>query len=231
MTASDENFLSRWARRKAEIARAEARPSEVPDGAAKTGEEEAADESPFDLASLPSLDDITAQTDIRPFMHRLVPADLRNAALKRMWELDTAIRDYVGPATEYAWDWNEGGNAPGYGPLEAGYKAAEAAIRMFSAQAGDHTLVEGPADNVNSQAAAIASEIREPEPDGLPSKPVMVEMQTVRLSTKSDTIERVADSPSVGGNISHAHASIAAERPAHAALHKTAGRHGRATPK
>lgn len=230
MTASDENFLSRWARRKADVAKAEARPSELPDGAAKTGEE-GAEDPPFDLASLPSLDDITAQTDIRPFMHRLVPADLRNAALKRMWELDTAIRDYVGPATEYAWDWNEGGNAPGYGPLEAGYKAAEAAIRMFSVQEGDHTLVEGPAEGANSQAAAIASEIREQEPDRLPSKPVMVEMQTVRLSTKSDTIERVADSISEGEHTSEAHPGIEEERPIHAALHKSSARHGRATPK
>ncbi len=86
-------------------------------------------------------------------MNALVPADLRNAALRRMWELDTAIRDYVSPATEYAWNWNEGGNAPGYAPLEAGFRAAEAAARMFSAPQMDNTLVESSVELDNSQAS------------------------------------------------------------------------------
>ena len=34
-----------------------------------------------------------------------------------MWSLDPAIRDYVGEAREYAYDWNVPGGVPGNGPL------------------------------------------------------------------------------------------------------------------
>jgi hypothetical protein len=44
-----------------------------------------------------------------------VPAALKNAALRRMWSLDPAIRDYRDLAVDYAWDWNTPGGLPGGG--------------------------------------------------------------------------------------------------------------------
>jgi hypothetical protein len=55
--------------------------------------------------------------DLSLFMRSGVPVSLRNAALRRMWALDPAIRDRVGDALEYAYDWNIPGNVPGSGPL------------------------------------------------------------------------------------------------------------------
>lgn len=136
---SEAGFLGRWAKRKAQVrAQENAEPAEsvVPQGelpskqtAPKTAEEEA---EPFDLASLPSLDDITASTDVTAFLRREVPEFLRNAALKRAWAADPGIRDYVNPAMEYAYDWNVIGGVPGSGELEAGYDAASQVAQMFS---------------------------------------------------------------------------------------------------
>jgi len=47
-----------------------------------------------------------------------VPEAWRAAALRRVWVMDPAIRDFVGPA-DYAWDWNKPGGVPFYGPLRA----------------------------------------------------------------------------------------------------------------
>src|SRR5207244_8833403 len=53
-----------------------------------------------------------------------VPEHLRNAALRKSWALDPAIRNYVNPALEYAYDWNDPGGVPGSSELRAGMDVA-----------------------------------------------------------------------------------------------------------
>ncbi len=81
----------------------------------------AASQAPADteqhLLELPSLDALTPETDLTPFLRTGVPSALRNAALRRMWSLDPSIRDFVSEAREYAYDWNTPGGVPGLGPL------------------------------------------------------------------------------------------------------------------
>ena len=67
----------------------------------------------FDLSSLPKLEELTAATDITAFLRKGVPEHLRNAALRKSWALDPAIRNYVNPALDYAYDWNTPGGVPG----------------------------------------------------------------------------------------------------------------------
>jgi hypothetical protein len=134
-----EDFLSRWSRRKRDadkeslpneenkqILSAELAPPEA-DAPASTDEENAAEPaakvetaeekekggSAFDLSKLPSLESITADTDIRPFLAAGVPANLRQAALRRVWVADPGIRDFIGIA-ENQWDFTAGGDAPGF---------------------------------------------------------------------------------------------------------------------
>jgi hypothetical protein len=112
------DFLSRWSRRK-RAAEAEPKvpppPSEVADpGQAADGKTEPPAATPVEL---PNLDDLTSHSDLTAFLQQGVPVSLRNAALRRMWSLDPAIRDYVGDARDYAWDWNVPGGVPGTGPL------------------------------------------------------------------------------------------------------------------
>jgi hypothetical protein len=71
----------------------------------------------FDPASLPPLDSITAETDIRAFLGAGVPAEVARAALRQAWAADPKIRNFVGLA-ECDWDFNKPGGVPGFGPLE-----------------------------------------------------------------------------------------------------------------
>src|ERR1700686_2166879 len=120
----DKSFLARWSQRKREAKRpdreAPVAEANVPPGPAI--EEDAAPE--FDLSSLPKLEDVTETTDITAFLRKGVPEHLRNAALRKSWALDPAIRNYVNPALEYAYDWNTPGGVPGSSEIGAGVDVA-----------------------------------------------------------------------------------------------------------
>ena len=73
---------------------------------------------PVDLASLPSIEAIAGDTDVRGFLQSGVPGELTRAALRRAWTSDPAIRDFVGIA-ENQWDFNDPNAIPGFGPLPA----------------------------------------------------------------------------------------------------------------
>ncbi len=114
-----ENILARWARRKSE-ARPASKPGEV--SGRETAESDAPalpDENsePFDLSSLPLIESINAETDLRVFFAKGVPADLTRAALRAGWSADPAIRDFIG-LSENSWDFNDPKAMHGFGTLE-----------------------------------------------------------------------------------------------------------------
>ena len=128
MTTS-ENFVSRWARlkRNADTQRRTepaGDPLLLPHADASPGGAEStiahpridAVDEPFDPASLPSIETITVNTDIRGFLQSRVPAELTRAALRQAWASDPAIRDFIGIA-ENQWDFNDPDSIPGFGPL------------------------------------------------------------------------------------------------------------------
>jgi hypothetical protein len=123
-----ENFVLRWARlkRNADIQRgiepaadplpsAEASAGDA-EGAAAQSRIDAAAGEPSDPASLPSIDSISASTDISGFLQNRVPVELTRAALRQAWASDPAIRDFIGIA-ENQWDFNDPNTIPGFGPL------------------------------------------------------------------------------------------------------------------
>jgi Protein of unknown function (DUF3306) len=103
------NFILRWARLKREADTGRAEASALP-------QTDAAADQAFDPASLPSIEAITAGTDIRGFLQSCVPSDLTRAALRQAWASDPAIRDFIGIA-ENQWDFNDPDALPGFGPL------------------------------------------------------------------------------------------------------------------
>jgi Protein of unknown function (DUF3306) len=127
-----ENFLTRWSSRKlanrAPSAREDAHAGREPRDARGTGENDtlaktskdgdAQDNPPFDVAQLPPLDSIGADTDITAFLHRDVPPDLTRAALRRAWTSDPTIKDFVG-LVENGWDFNDPSAMSGFGPISA----------------------------------------------------------------------------------------------------------------
>jgi hypothetical protein len=117
--AEEHNVFLRWARLKQAAKQrpdAEAAPTDSQEAAAPPVAG-AAGEEPFDLASLPSIESIVADTDIAAFLRAGVPAELTRAALRRAWTSDPAIRDFIGIA-ENQWDFNDPNAIPGFGPLD-----------------------------------------------------------------------------------------------------------------
>ena len=102
----------------------------------------AAPQPEFDLASLPSLDSITAATDIRAFLAPGVPKELARAALRRAWSADPAIRDFVGLA-ENDWDFTDPTAMPGFGALPPG-TTSRSWWRRFSARAKSRPIPTPP---------------------------------------------------------------------------------------
>ncbi len=144
-----EKFLERWSRRKHEAAK----PVELP-VATPAAEVEAAEpvdreaESPanpttpqradraaaagpnIDLSKLPSLDSITAATDVRPFLAPGVPPELARAALRRAWVADPAIRDFVG-LQENDWDFTNPSSMAGFGELPRDFDLRKLVAEIF----------------------------------------------------------------------------------------------------
>lgn len=136
-----KNFVTRWSRRKLKAAERENENKGPAVGreqaAASDGEihknkpTEKSTPPELDISSLPSIESITAQTDIRPFLQAGVPADLRQAALRRAWVSDPAIRDYIG-LSENSWDFNAPNSMMGFGSLDS--KLAKELLAQFMAE-------------------------------------------------------------------------------------------------
>ena len=112
----------------------------------------------------PSLDDLTADGDLSAFLREGVPAALKNAAMRKMWSLDPAIRDHVG-LSEYAWDFNKPDAMSGFGPLEAGRAVAD-----FLSTVSRETPAEPEVAPPAPEAPAVAPEPTASHPPEEPAK-------------------------------------------------------------
>jgi hypothetical protein len=121
--SNDTDFLARWSRRKHHAATDKIRQSKSEstsdDNVSGTSAALAQGESrlQFDPASLPTIESVGAETNIRAFLEAGVPGDLARAALRRVWSLDPAIRDFVG-LSENSWDFNAPGAMAGFGSID-----------------------------------------------------------------------------------------------------------------
>src|SRR5687768_11853961 len=190
-----ENFLERWSRRKVEAERqapnaaAEQDATQAPDEKAgdkapapasqepanhaqasvTTGDKPSATPDPkpkFDLASLPSLDSITAASDVRAFLTPGVPVELTRAALRRAWVTDPAIRDFKGLA-ENDWDFTNPNAMAGFGDLPADFD-----VRKLVAQ------IMGEPGEVKEPKAA--------EPEPAPAASVQQSAPPQKIASVSD---------------------------------------------
>src|ERR1700716_857805 len=135
----DKSFLARWSQRKHEAKQPE-HDAPVADADVPSKPVAVDDAAPeFDLSTLPKLEELTASTDITAFLRKGVPEHLRNAALQKSWALDPAIRNYVNPALEYAYDWNTPGGVPGGGELGAGVDVARLVSQIMGEPAAETT--------------------------------------------------------------------------------------------
>lgn len=171
------SFLARWSERKRAEARAERAPEpprdvatealSAPDAPMPQG---APDDqgAPLDLDALPSIEDITGDTDIGAFLRRNVPGDLRNAALRRAWTSDPTISRFIEMA-DYDWDFNAPGGNQVFGPLSSAVDAARMAAEILNPP--PRALPE-PVDPV-APTQGLEGSSQDPEPPGPYDVPIV----------------------------------------------------------
>jgi hypothetical protein len=173
-----KSFLSRWSQRKQEA--------------------ESATEPEFDLSSLPKLEDLTETTDITAFLRKGVPESLRNAALRKSWALDPAIRNYVNPALDYAYDWNTPGGVPGSSEIGAGMDVARLVSQIMGSGESVAERAGSGAEPENAPAAdpthsAANSALQKAELD-LPAPAVRLSSEVQKLSDNEEAAPNKAAS-------------------------------------
>lgn len=179
--AGDDDFLSRWSRRKTQArAGVPVQPAPVPaaplDDQTTGALPPAIQPAKADPVALPPVESLTTESDFQPFMAPGVDPGLRRAALKTLFGdprfnvmdmLDTYVDDYSKPDPLPA-DWLEKleqlsrlGDRAGRDRAEAERKAAEAqAERLAAETAGESASSQAPAE---APASDQADDAREPE--------------------------------------------------------------------
>ena len=117
-----DGFLARWSRRKRSSTSrklSSPRTSSADDAAEATVSaplRQEAGEPRIEPPPLPPIESLDAASDITPFLARGVPVELTRQALRKAWQSDPVIRDFVG-LSENAWDFNAPDGVPGFGSL------------------------------------------------------------------------------------------------------------------
>ena len=224
-SAGNKNFMARWSQRKQEAKQpdhdAPTANSDVPSG--PVAESDVAQE--FDLSSLPKLEDMTATTDITAFLRKGVPEHLRNAALRKSWALDPAIRNYVNPALDYAYDWNTPGGVPGSSEIGSGMDVA----RLVSQIMGGGSTVEPPVPAVAPGNETAGDPAQSLEHDAIHKSELELPAQAVRLSKETVSVAQKPANAEEGSHIV-AEGAEPSEVSRSAAPQQVVRRHGSAKP-
>lgn len=225
---NNEDFLRRWSRRKraAETSSKPSSPQTLADpppreGGAVESEIESAEE--FDLSVLPSIDSITATTDVAAFLRKGVPLTLTREALRRAWVADPAIRDFV-ELVENAWDFNNPNAMAGFGPLDC---TPEEVRDLVARIVGDRNPVAK--DDANPAAPQLQREVANPAdapPDNSPDQTAVADAAKSGTDQVENDRERAeASLPTPSG----ASAAVGNSQPhGVSVVHRT---HGRALPR
>ncbi len=166
----DKGFLARWSQRKRQ-AKPPDRETPLADAKVPPAPSAEGDAEPeFDLSSLPKLEDV-------------IPEHLRNAALRKSWALDPAIRNYVNPALEYAYDWNTPGGVPGNSEIGAGMDVARLVSQIMGG--GESTQEASPSAEPGKEPASEAAQSGEHDatqkPPDLPAQALRPEHETISM--------------------------------------------------
>jgi Protein of unknown function (DUF3306) len=177
----DKGFLARWSQRKQQANSPDREAPVADDNVPPVPSAERDAEPEFDLSSLPKLEDVTEATDITAFLRKGVPEHLRNAALRKSWALDPAIRNYVNPALEYAYDWNTPGGVPGNSEIGAGMDVARLVSQIMGGDESTHgasTSAE-PGKGPEGEAAQAGEHDATQKPPDSPTQALRLDNETI----------------------------------------------------
>jgi hypothetical protein len=174
-------FLARWSRRKRGLAPTAAPPPPAQVRAPQPAPlheaaEEATPAPAIDPAALAAIEGATDLAALRDALGPQVSPLLRQAALRRLWALDPAIRDFVGPA-DYAWDFNAPDGVPGFAISLSG----EVGRLLAQAIGAIDAPVEAPVE---------APKVAEPAPPAMPAVAIVAPAPPA-----SPTVLLAADEP------------------------------------
>jgi hypothetical protein len=181
---TEEPFLQRWARRKADAAKpaAEQAPSETPGpetpgvdtkttqtaSLPQTPEAQPADKrsetEEIDLSTLPDIESLDVDSDFSVFMQNGVPEALQQRALQKLWRLDPAF-GHIDGLLEYGEDFTGGG------------LVAEAVNTIYKVGKGMRTDEEEKAESEAAEDVAAAGaedaaeDVAEAETDAATDRP------------------------------------------------------------
>lgn len=167
-------FLARWSRLKRAPEKEPAPELEPPKAASALEPPEPAScpipgLPEIDLASLPKIEDLTASSDFSIFLKPGIPGALRAAALRKMWSVDPAIRDFIN-CVDYQWDFNTPGGLPFGFSAELGGD-----IKKLLAQAiGERDEEEEARLAAELEAKRAAEEAAQPLPEPEPEPEMLV---------------------------------------------------------
>jgi hypothetical protein len=152
-----------------------------------------------------------------------VPEHLRNAALRKSWALDPAIRNYVNPALEYAYDWNTPGGVPGSGEIGAGMDVVRLVSQIIGGGESTHeasTSAE-PGKGPASEAAQSGEHDATQRPPDLPTQALRLDNETISMREEPRNSEAGSGVETKRAEASEQSGSIAPQQ---------ARRHGSAKP-
>src|SRR5229473_5389600 len=224
-SADNKNFLARWSQRKREAKQPD-RDAPTVNADAPFGPVAESDVvQEFDLSSLPKLEDMTATTDITAFLRKGVPEHLRNAALRKSWALDPAIRNYVNPALDYAYDWNTPGGVPGSSEIGSGMDVA----RLVSQIMGGGSTVEPAVPAVSPGNETASDPAQSLEHNTIDKPELELPAQAVRLGKETVSVAQKPANAEEGSHIV-AEGAEHSEESRSAAPQQVVRRHGSAKP-
>jgi Protein of unknown function (DUF3306) len=190
----NEPFLSRWSRQKQQ----QVQKPQKPPVAAKPDEPE----PEIDLSKLTKVEDLTAESDITQFLQKGVPDALQKLALRKMWSLDPAIRDFVEVA-ENQWDFNVAGGI--HGLFEEVAEGTDVSVWMSQATQsvfgddakkpaeavadGPHNLPPEPTDDAANNVAVQHDASSSPGPEMLAALPAVAPAPAVPVRQAAVVIQ------------------------------------------
>lgn len=215
-----EDFLSRWSRRKREVAKAEQEPPQpaaeapAPEQESVTQQTETQEADEVDLSSLPPIEEITGTTDISGFLRRGVPEELKRSALRKVWTSDPAIRDFIG-LSENSWDFNDPNAIPGFGPIDFSPEQ----VRQMAAK------LVGDVREASEQIERVAGSAMQQEIAADDSAPAKISSDAER-ATASEPLAQSSDAAAQNKNSTEASVTEHIEEPV-----EVRRRHGGALPR
>ena len=158
----DRGFLERWSKRKQAAREAAALPEPEPTAGPVAPIEPGPEPEPepeIDPASLPPIGSIATGADLQAFLQKGVPKALKQAAMRRLWSADPAIREFREVA-DYDWDFN----APGYGALLPHDDPKALAEKLVAAMRRARGVTEQPEPASGNEPALAETRLAQPEP-------------------------------------------------------------------